>query len=1156
MVLDGATQPGFTSTPIIVLAGTNAGSSAKGLDLAAGSAGSTILALVINNFGKDGISIESTGNAVQSSYIGTNAAGTAAGTSAMPIGVVVSGASNTIGGITPGTGNLISGNTTYGVQVTGASATGDAVEGNLIGTDVSGTVGVSNGDGVEVDSGASSNRIGGLTATPGTGAGNVISGSTFAGVYIIGPTATGDLVAGNLIGTNASGIGALGNTYGVYINNAPANTVGGTASGAGNVLSGNSFDGVVISGITAASANLVAGNRIGTDVTGTTALANHRYGVYILDSGSGNTIGGTSAGARNIISGNSTNGILIGAGPGSTDNLIVGNYIGTDVTGTVAISDGGGVVIQTAGNTIGGSTAGAGNLISGNTVGIVTEGTQDGTVIAGNFVGTNAAGTGAIPNTTYGVEVNGDSDNTIGGTTAGAGNLISGNTSGYGIIIGGSTATGNVVVGNRIGTDVTGANALANGDGLVIEAPGNTFGGSVAAASNLISGNTLYGILVFGPTTTITGNLIAGNLIGTNLAGTAALANTYGVGLNNASGTTIGGTNAGAANLISGNTTIGIYINGATTSGNLIAGNLIGTNLGGSAAISDTVGVELTGAPTNTIGGSTAGASNVISGNTGAGVLVTGSGATANAIEGNVIGLAAGGAALGNHHGVEIDGGAGGNTIGGPTSSPGSGAGNVISGNAQDGIFLDTTAGNNTVIAGNLIGLAADGTTRRGNVNGVFINFGTGALIGGTSAQARNVISGNSTGIILSTSGSNMSTVIEGNFVGTDITGMLAEPNSTGISDGSSPGTVIGGTVAGAGNVVSGNSFGITLNGTSHPVINGTYNAIVEGNLVGLNAAGTAALGNVTGIVVSNASNLIGGSVAGAGNVVGGNTNYGIEITTASATGNVVAGNLIGVDVTGTVAVADGDGVEIDSGASSNTIGGSVAAARNLISGSNATGSVGIQITGAGSSSNVIAGNWIGLSAGGGALGNYFGVFINSGATNNTIGGLTSVTGTGAGNVISANVTGVSINDATTTGTVIEGNLVGTDQTGTSSLGTQQDGIYVGGPSTTVGGTSVAARNVISGNTINGIEEWGGNEIIQGNFIGTDITGASAVGNFNDIELNGFEQHGRRLDGDSRHWSGQRYLGKLLLQHRFGRLRQYRRGQSHRDRRHRFVRDS
>jgi titin len=159
--------------------------------------------------------------------------------------------------------------------------------------------------------------------------------------------------------------------------------------------------GLAITGASASN-NLVAGNRIGTDSTGTTApSSNQRIGVYILGSGSGNTVGGTTAAARNVISGNTQNGILIGAGPGSTNNLIEGNYIGTNAAGTAAMSDGGGVVIQTAGNTVGGTAAGAGNLISGNIIGLAIEGANSGTLVAGNLIGTNAAGSAAIPNSTY-----------------------------------------------------------------------------------------------------------------------------------------------------------------------------------------------------------------------------------------------------------------------------------------------------------------------------------------------------------------------------------------------------------------------------------------------------------------------------------------------------------------------------------------------------------------------------------------------------------------------------------------------------------------------------------------------------------------------------------------------------------------------------------
>ncbi len=178
-----------------------------------------------------------------------------------------------------------------------------------------------------------------------------------------------------------------------------------------------------------------------------------------------------------------------------------------------------------------------------------------------------------------------------------------------------------------------------------------------------------------------------------------------------------------------------------------------------------------------------------------------------------------------------IDSQASGNTIGGLTNAPGTGAGNIISGNTQDGIFLTTTAGASTLIEGNLIGLAADGTTHRGNSNGIHMSWGLDTQIGGTDPDARNVISANTNGIDLSTSGSNMSVLIEGNDVGTDVTGTLAEANSVGINVGSSPGTMIGGTLNGAGNVISGNTTGVFISGTSHAVIDGLYNVAVQGTL-------------------------------------------------------------------------------------------------------------------------------------------------------------------------------------------------------------------------------------------------------------------------------------------------------------------------------------
>ena len=127
VLIDGTSQPGYAGAPLIDLDGTSAGTSSDGLDLAAGSGGSTIRALVINNFSGlnnfsgYGISIESAGNTVQGCYLGTNAEGTAAGGTPMPYGVVVTGPGNLIGGGTAGTGNVIAGNASDGIVIGGAA---------------------------------------------------------------------------------------------------------------------------------------------------------------------------------------------------------------------------------------------------------------------------------------------------------------------------------------------------------------------------------------------------------------------------------------------------------------------------------------------------------------------------------------------------------------------------------------------------------------------------------------------------------------------------------------------------------------------------------------------------------------------------------------------------------------------------------------------------------------------------------------------------------------------------------------------------------------------------------------------------------------------------------------------------------------------------
>ena len=434
------------------------------------------------------------------------------------------------------------------------------------------------------------------------------------------------------------------------------------------------------------------------------------------------------------------------------------------------------------------------------------------------------------------------------------------------------------------------------------------------------------------------------------------------------------------------------------------------------------------------------------------------------------------------------------------------------------GISITGAGTTGDVVAGNYIGTDVTGTVSEGNTSyGVHFDLGaSNNTIGGLTAADRNVIAGSQIGVGLFNSSNN--NVIEGNYIGTDYTGTVALANGRGVVVGSSAsGTIIGGTSAAARNVISGNT-GIGVHVTS-----GT-GTIVEGNYIGLAPDGITALGNGgDGVRLSNGTtgNTVGGTTAGAGNVIagngfGGNGGFGVVIQDAGTNANLVAGNIIGLAADGsTVRGNDSGGVFVGGGSSNNTVGGTTAAARNVISGNNADG---IEITSAGTSGNVVEGNYIGTNAAGtAALGNAsYGVLVHNGANSTTIGGFTATPGTGAGNVISGNQTGISIQDTTTDSVTIQGNLIGTNAAGTAAIGNAAAGILINGnnnsTSILIGGTpsgGLVATNVVSGTTgasqpfaLNGgpgcgiyTNQAGAGVVIEGNYVGTDVTGTVALAN-------------------------------------------------------------
>ena len=192
---------------------------------------------------------------------------------------------------------------------------------------------------------------------------------------------SGNLIAGNVVGLNASNSVAANVLGGMFISGT-SNTVGGIVSAARNVISGNEYAGLVVDTGHTGGWQLYRNRleRQGRDIE--PAVDRHqRHRVE-------HTIGGTSAAARNVISGNATQGINI---TGSA-NLIEGNFVGTDSAGTVAVPNGVGVDIIRSKNTIGGTTAGAGNTIADNTGNgvVVNEGT--GNAVLSNSIHDNTVG--------------------------------------------------------------------------------------------------------------------------------------------------------------------------------------------------------------------------------------------------------------------------------------------------------------------------------------------------------------------------------------------------------------------------------------------------------------------------------------------------------------------------------------------------------------------------------------------------------------------------------------------------------------------------------------------------------------------------------------------------------------------------------------------
>ncbi len=768
--------------------------------------------------------------------------------------------------------------------------------------------------------------------------------------------------------------------------------------------------------------------------------------------------------------------------------------------------------------------------------------------VKGCYLGLNSDGLSYQPFTDasdtqlggVGVETSG---NTIGGPLSSDANVISGNSAGITFSGGGSSK----VLNNKIGTDKNGnafmdSSTVVSGNlvGILISASdGNTIGGNFGSTGNQISDNGTDGLVILNSKNT----LIKGNFIGTDASGLHAVQNgRLGIGVSGgaSSGNIIGGPNPSDRNIISGNnfdaTSAGVLIDVSASTGNQVIGNYIGVDVNAQNPIPNTTGV-LVYSSGQMIG--TAQAPNVVSGNTGPGIRVTGSGSTVTSISiaGNFVGVNQAGDRFRNLAGILISGDVQGAII----------KGNIISGNLDGfgiGLTIDptsVTSPTGTSIIDNKIGTDPSGTMAVPNTIGIAIQKSSGNTIIG------NVVSGNSTyGISLGNTDADdsvltASNTIQRNLIGTNASGSDSLSNllgGIGLLD-NAENNLIGGSIsADQGNVISGNTnddqnigYGVFIGSVRANASSSSYPSgnLVQGNRIGLQKNADAGVPNNWGAYLDHAqNNTIGGDTADLANIIGFNAHDGVYIINTSTTGNVLNNNYIGVMAGGTfLAPNQGDGISVLEGAVDTKI------VNNTIGGN---GGNGIHLT---DISPAVAPRPNGpvrpqdQTPTVEMVGNQIGVATDESGNTIPVGnGLSGVEldcvqqamiransdYSALSNIIAANhnaAVAITRNIGNRPGrspqqgpcdsinNLISSSFIGTDQSGTTGLGNGSNGIEVDdSSSTTIGGPGVG--NVIAGNLGNGIMISGGSgNNIYGNNIGVVPNGVdfSTLGN----QLNGID---------------------------------------------------
>ncbi len=313
------------------------------------------------------------------------------------------------------------------------------------------------------------------------------------------------------------------NNWGGIMAQSNSNQIGGTSAGQGNLTNNNAGFGISAYG----NSNTIQGNFSGTDATGLVAAPNASNGIYV-ENGDGNIVGGTAAGAHNLISGGGGDGVFVK--DGMTNTTVLGNYIGVGRDGTTPLGNASnGIHDKGVGTIIGDGTSAGRNIISANATGVDIGGVG-GSTVQGNYIGTTSSGNTTSSSLKNGIGIMLEAGgNTIGGTSVGQGNVIGGaQYTGFGPELGGGIVTlttgSNIIEGNNIGVGADGTSSIPNRYGVLLlgsSSVNNVIGGTVAGAGNIIANNIITGVALAGdPGFSIgavgTGNSMLGNSIYNN----------------------------------------------------------------------------------------------------------------------------------------------------------------------------------------------------------------------------------------------------------------------------------------------------------------------------------------------------------------------------------------------------------------------------------------------------------------------------------------------------------------------------------------------------------------------------------------------------------------------------------------------------------------